>query len=319
MDIFYFSLMAVLFLLLWYHRKTKHHRTIANLTRKWGEKRKIGEILLKQTCSLKPLKVPINCAENWKYIILWCAGKSCRLRWFNQLDPRINRKPFSEEEEAKLLAAHRVHGNKWALIARLFPGRTDNAVKNHWHVVMARRQRERSKLSSKIRVSLGSGSFVGGSDNNGLLESSGRTRFLGLQNPAVRDTTPLLPSLSSSPSWLFAPPTANAPSPMDFYREGRRGRWLMSDPNSLMYGGNVEASAELNFPNDRRFGPSHLRNFRVGSTCRSTGEGTRDPSDDGTFQRWGKSSKHSQVGREDESVHRKDVPFIDFLGVGVPS
>lgn len=61
-------------------------------------------------------------------------GKQCRERWINHLDPAINRGPWTDEEDLKMLKYFlSVGGKKWADISKMMRDRTENAVKNRWN------------------------------------------------------------------------------------------------------------------------------------------------------------------------------------------
>jgi len=50
-------------------------------------------------------------------------------RWHNHLDPLVRKAQWSETEEFVFIEAHKLHGNKWAEISKLIPGRYHAKVK----------------------------------------------------------------------------------------------------------------------------------------------------------------------------------------------
>jgi myb-related protein len=80
---------------------------------------------------------------NWPALSLTLGSrrspKQCRERWINHLNPRLEPRAWTSEEDELIIQEHARLGPRWVTIAPMLRGRSDNAVKNRWNASIKQR------------------------------------------------------------------------------------------------------------------------------------------------------------------------------------
>lgn len=74
------------------------------------------------------------------------TGKQCRERYLNHLTPKLRVEQWSPQEDAELCKLYLILGTKWALMAKILKGRTDNNIKNRFHHLRRRLEKDVSRI-----------------------------------------------------------------------------------------------------------------------------------------------------------------------------
>ena len=104
-----------------------------------------------QPCEVQyrtPITCPGNNARHWLKISkdlhyiqentnkIYRTAKQCRTRWLCYINPNIKKGHWYVQEDIILLQKYLKLGHRWSLVTKLLTERTENAVKNHWKLLV---------------------------------------------------------------------------------------------------------------------------------------------------------------------------------------
>ena len=94
--------------------------------------------------------------KNWNLIskiMVTRNPRQCRERWNNYLNPELSTAPWTYEEDLLLAQIYAKTGPHWSKISKHFPSRSDNSIRNRWHILLKRMEKRMSSSGSSTSSS----------------------------------------------------------------------------------------------------------------------------------------------------------------------